>query len=327
MNPALREEERVRELRKDPVTQRWILVSTDYAKSGGDPCPFCPGKERNTPPEIYAIREPQSQPNGPGWWTRVVPDKYPFLIIQGELDRRAEGIYDTMNGVGAHELVIETPDHHLHWGTMEAEQLERIFLSYQQRLLDLRRDERFRFIMISKNFHFYTSLIEHPHSHIVALPVVPRGMDLEIEGTLRYYKLKERCIFCDMIREEQRTQKRIILESEHYIAFVPFASRYSFESWILPKVHQPDFGEKDQHMDDLAVLTRTLIAKIMKAKGDPPYSVVVHTTPNPPFYEERYHWHLEVRPRVYEGMGFEWGSGFFVTYTAPEEAATILRQG
>lgn len=315
----------MRELRKDPVTQRWVLICTDYAKSGGEPCPFCPGNEGMTPTEIYATREVGSQPNGPGWWTRVVPDKFPFLVIYGDLDRRAEGIYDLMNGVGAHELVIETPDHSGDWSTMEVAQLERVLWTYQERILDLRLDPRFRFVMISKNFHFYTSLVEHPHSHIVALPVVPRGIELEMRGSKEYYDLKERCIFCDMIREEKRANKRVIFESQHYISFIPFAPRYSFETLVLPKVHCPDYGEKGQNFDDLARLVRTLLARIKETKGSPPYSVILHTSPNPPFHQEIYHWHLEIRPRVYEGMGFEWGSGFFVTYTAPEEAAAVIR--
>ena len=317
----------MRELRRDPVTQRWVLICTDYLKlPPGDACPFCAGNEWMTPPEIYAIREPGSQPNRPGWWTRVVPDKYPFLIIEGELDRRAEGIYDLMNGVGAHELVIEGPDHRQQWDTMEERQLERVLYTYRERLIDLRLDTRFRYIMISKNFHFYTSLITHPHSHIIALPIIPRGIDLEIKGVLDYYQLKERCIFCDMIRQEMRDRKRLIMESDKFISFIPFASRYSFETWVLPKEHAPDFGG-EKNLEELARMIRGLLSKVARAKNNPPYSVILHSTPNPPFSQEMYHWHFEIRPRVYEGMGFEWGSGFFVTYTAPEEAAALLREG
>jgi UDPglucose--hexose-1-phosphate uridylyltransferase len=241
-------------LRKDPVTQRWVVISPSRAElpSPGPPvrppglpaeaCPFCPGNEAKAGMEIHVEREPGSALNGPGWWVRVVPDKYPILHIEGGLGKSAEGMYDSMNAIGAHEILVETPEHEQHWAAMEVLQLERVLRAYQQRSLDLRNDVRFRHVIWVKNHGLSTSLFHHPHSHIVASPFVPRAIEEELKGFGDYVRWKERCVLCDMVKQESSGGRRIILRESGVVVFAPFAPRFPYESWIVPTDHGHDFG-------------------------------------------------------------------------------------
>lgn len=314
------------ELRKEPILQRWVVVANQQETPPRNHCPFCPGGEGETPPEVFAVREKKTRPNTPGWQVRVIPEKYPFLRIEGELDKRALGMYDLMNGIGAHEIVIETPEHMQHWGTMVEAQIAEVFRAYRERMLDLRKDMRFKHIVIVKNHGPSLVAILHPHSHIVAFPVVPKQIDEELRGTFDYHRFHERCIYCDMIREETERGKRMILGTERFLAFAPFASRYPFEVWVIPKGHFPDFGQiGDPELSDLAGLIKKVFFSIKKALNDPPFTFVLHSTPLQEQFQSQYHWHFEIRPRVGSTTGFEWATGFFINTTPPEEATALLR--
>jgi UDPglucose--hexose-1-phosphate uridylyltransferase len=317
------------ELRKEPIARRWVVILARETKGPEDylvyrkphknlepvePCPFCPGNEGLTPEQILAI---DGGENGK-WAVRVVPSKY--------LDKRPEGMYDLMNAVGAHEIVIETPDHEGAFGKMGSDQIQRVLAAYRERSSDLARDIRFRQILILKNYPgvFYL----HPHSHVLALPVIPRGVDEEVGGTLDYFRRKERCIFCDIIKEEVTSGRRLILETPHFLSFCPFASRYPFEIWIIPKRHSPDFvSMRDEEMWDLTSLMGTIFGRLLRLLHDPPYSLAIHSSPvQEKYHRSEYHWHLEIRPRIGLSEGFEWATGFFVNPTPPELAATHLRK-
>ncbi|MBI2877732.1 MAG: DUF4921 family protein [Candidatus Tectomicrobia bacterium] len=322
------------ELRREPVLRRWVAISTPPDKEKKDVCPFCPGNEGETPGETFAVRETGSRENGPGWWVRAIPNKYPLFRLEGGLGKRAEGMYDLMNNFGAHEIVIETPQHQQTWPEMDPGQLERILQAYCKRSLSLRGDKRFRQILITKHhwgpqFRWdpsFDHLLHHPHSHIVAMPFIPARIEDEVKGILDYYQRKDRCLYCDVITQELRDQKRIILETDHFLTFAPYASRYPYEVWIIPKVHFPDFAAiGESQMADLSQMLRATYAKVHKAFEDAVISMVLHTTPLQEYYREEYHWHLELRPRLERPMGFEWGTGFFINYIAPEEAAAVLR--
>lgn len=319
-------QEGMSELRKEPVLQRWVVITKREETPPSDHCPFCPGSEGETPPEIFAIRERGTRPNAPGWRVRVVPDKYPFLRIEGELNKRAFGMYDLMDGIGAHEIVIETPEHVQHWGTMPDAQLEAVLRAYRERMLDLRKDVRFKQIIIAKNHGAAFAVLPHQHSHVVAFPMVPKRIDEELRGAFNYYQFHERCIYCDMIREEIKWGGRVILETEWFLAFAPFASRYPFEVWVAPKGHSPDFGQiGDPELWDLAGLMRKVFFSIKKALNDPFFSFALHSTSLQEQFRPQYHWHFEIRPRVGPAMGFEWATGLFINTTPPEEAAARLR--
>lgn len=322
------------ELRREPVLRRWVAISTSPSKGKKESCPFCPGSEGSTPPETFVLRETGSRENGPGWWVRVVPNQYPLFRLEGGLGKRAEGMYDMMNNFGAHEVVIETPEHLQTWPEMELGQLERILQAYCQRSLSLRGDNRFRQILITKHHwgpkHHWDPTLEHllhhPHSHIVAMPFIPARIEDEIRGLLEYQQRKERCIYCDIISQELRAQKRVILETDHFLTFAPYASRYPYETWVIPKGHFPDFAMlSGSQVADLSQVLRTIYTKMQKAFEEAMISMVLHTTPLQDFYREEYHWHIELRVRLARPMGFEWGTGFFINYVAPEEAASLLR--
>ncbi len=323
------------ELRREPISRMWVVVTNDHPKGPEDylpfkppyrpqepegPCPFCPGNEGMTPPETFSLSRHEG-----GWSVRVIPNKFPFFHIEGDYDRRPEGMYDLMEAIGAHEIVVESPEHDQGLATMEPKQIEKILLAYQERLIDLERDQRFKQFLILKNYPGIFN--RHPHSHIMAMPVIPKRIDEEILGTLDYYQRKERCIFCDILKEEISTKKRVILETVHFLIFSPFASRYPFEAWIVPKAHCPDFHRiNEEEMTDLSIGIQSLFHSFFKLLSDPPYSLTFHMSPvQSRFHRPEYHWHIETRLRIGLREGFEWGTGFFVNPTPPEVAANFLR--
>lgn len=325
-------------LRKDPVTQRWIVihpgraevpVATLTPQTPGLPreaCPFCPGNEAKAGPEIYVEREPGSSSNGPGWWVRVVADKYPFLHIEGGLEKSAEGMYDSMNAIGAHEILVETPEHEQHWGMLEVLQLDRVVRACQQRSLDLRNDLRFRHLIWVKNHGLATSLFQHQHSHVVATPFVPRAIDEELKGFSDYSRWRDRCVLCDVVKEEQSVGRRIILKVGGVVAFAPFASRFPYECWIVPTLHAHDFGlTTGGVLRDVARALHETIRRLRRVLDDPPYSLVLHSSPLGEFAREDYHWHLELVPRPLQLLGLEWATGIYINSIPPEVAAERLR--
>ena len=327
------------ELRRDPVIGRWVIISTERGRRPSDFsravvtanngfCPFCPGNEEKTPPEVYAVRENASAPNQPGWRVRVVSNKFPALQIEGELNRRAEGIYDMMNGVGAHEVIIESPEHQVELSAQPIEQINLVLAAYRARMIDLSRDKRFRYMQIFKNHgEAAGASLEHAHTQLVATPIVPRRILEELSGCEQHFRMKERCIFCDIIDQEMTVGKRIIAENAEFLAIEPFAPRFPFETWILPKAHQPNF-EQAYHGDFLAlarILKETLL-RLHLALGAPPYNFVIHTAPcNEPEGPHQFHWHFEIMPKLTKVAGFEWGTGFYINPTPPEDAAAYLR--
>ena len=326
------------QLRKDPVVDRWVIVASERARRlrmvrepearEAGPCPFCPGNEDKTPPEIAAFRPPDSAPNSSGWWTRVVPNKYPALQIEGELDKAGEGIYDVMNGIGAHEVIIESPQHDDQVKALDEKQFGEILWMYKERSLDLKQDDRFRYILIFKNRgRVAGASLSHPHSQLIATPVVPKRVVEELRGARSYFRLKERCVFCDIVREEINYGGRTVVASDGFVAFVPFAPRFPFEVWLTPRKHRSAFEQitRDE-VDDLAHVLRETLLRLSRALAEPPYNYMLHTSPCRESDNEYYHWHIEITPRLLEVTGFEWGTGFYVNPTAPEDAASYLRE-
>jgi len=325
-------------LRKDPVTQRWVVISPERADLPApgpvsrptalppEACPFCPGNESQTGAEIYVEREAGTAANRPGWSVRVVADRYPIFRIEGGLEKHAEGMYDSMNAVGAHEILIETADHARHWADVEAVHLDRLLRVCQQRCLDLRNDLRFRQVMWVKNYGLPASVFQHPHSHIMASPFVPRVIEEELKGFGDYARWKERCVVCDMVKQEQRDGRRILLREEGVLAFAPFASRFPFECWIVPVDHAHDFGSAPSGVRrDLARLLPRVLGGLREVLQDPPFTLVLHSSPLAEFAREEYHWHLEVVPHPPHLLGPEWGTGILINPVPPELAAERLR--
>jgi UDPglucose--hexose-1-phosphate uridylyltransferase len=325
------------ELRKDPVTSRWVIVSTERGKRpsdfGAEPereragfCPFCPGNEDKTPPEVLAYR-PHGVPNGPGWQVRVVPNKFPALQIEGDLNRQGEGMYDKMNGVGAHEVIIETPEHGETLAGMAEQRVEDILWACHDRVLDLKKDERFRYILLFKNHgRAAGASLAHPHSQLIATPIIPKRVREELNGAREYYDYKERCVFCDIARQELSQGLRIISENDDFVAIAPYAARFPFETWILPRAHDPFFEDAQKHeYVSLSRLLRDVLLRFEKVLANPPYNLIIHNSPLREADGRAYHWHIELMPKLTHVAGFEWGSGFYINPTPPEEAAKYLR--
>ena len=327
------------ELRKDPVTGRWVIISTDRRKRPndfriehaeiirGEFCPFCTGREDMTPPEVLAYRQNGGGPNSSDWDLRVVPNKFPALQVEGNLDREGEGLFDRMNGIGAHEVVIETPNHDKTLARMSEPEIERVLWACRERVLDLKQDKRFRYILIFKNHGAAAgATLEHGHSQLIALPIVPGFVREEIDGARRHFQSKERCVFCDIIRQETAAGVRVIQENADVVAIVPYAPRFPFETWVLPRHHGARFEEAPRQVyESLARMLKSVLTRFDKVLENPPYNLVIHSSP---FYEdvgEFYHWHVELMPKLTRTAGFEWGTGFYINPTAPEEAAEVLR--
>src|SRR5437660_3484201 len=326
------------ELRKDPIVGRWVIIATDRAKRPFAPknepipgasayCPFCEGHEDKTPHEILAYRERQTRPDDRGWRVRVVPNKFPALQIEGDLNKRGEGIYDKMNGVGAHEVIIECPFHEITMTNLSEDNIREVLWVYRDRLVDLKKDPRLVYGMLFKNVGGAAGAsLEHSHSQLIVTPIVPVSVWEEMTGSLEFYNYRGRCIFCDMVQQELSVEKRIVLDSTHFTAFCPYASRFPFETWIVPKAHSSHFENIPKPgVDDLGHVLRQVLNKLELALDNPAYNYIIHTAPFDHTELPHYHWHIEVIPRLTKVAGFEWGSGFYINPVPPEDAAGFLR--
>jgi UDPglucose--hexose-1-phosphate uridylyltransferase len=316
-----------------------VIISTERARRPSDfvpapagrregtICMFCPGREASTPDEITALRPNGGRPNSPGWTLRVVPNKFPALRIEGELGPTGEGLYDRMHGVGAHEVIIETPSHDAPLWALSDEQVADILRAYRDRMRDLRHDPRLEYVMVFKNHgEAAGASLEHPHSQLIATPIVPIMVEEELEGGLTHLRIKKRCIWCDVVRQERRTGTRLILEGPGVVALAPFAPRVPFETWILPRAHESSFEESpDDALAHVARLLKEVLRRMGRVLGDPPYNFMLHSAPLRTAHLEHFHWHMEIIPKLTRVAGFEWGTGFFINPTPPEEAAMYLR--
>ena len=318
---------------------RWVIISAERGQRptafGPDPvrpraasCVFCPGQENLTPPEILAGRPSGSRPNGPGWSYRVVPNKFPALRIEGDLEPAGEGAYDWMNGVGAHEVVIESAQHDATLATMPPDAVADVLLACRERVLDLKKDPRFEYVLIFKNHGDAAgATMEHSHSQLIATPIIPIMVSEELAGAAKYYAIKERCVWCDVVRQERRSRRRLIVEAAGFVALAPFAPRFPFETWLLPASHRAAYEESGvDELRALAGVLRGLLRRMNQVLNDPPFNFMLHTAPLRTPELEHFHWHLEIIPKLTRVAGFEWGSGFFINPVAPEDAATSLRE-
>ena len=328
------------ELRKDPVLSRWIIIAkerskrpTDFAveefKSKGGFCPLCPGHEKTTPNEVLVFgRDIGAPANSTGWKLRVVPNKYPALVIEGELDKQGEGLYDRMNGIGAHEVVIESPNHEDRFSDLPQDNIYLVLLAYRERIRDLSQDDRFRYVMIFKNHGMAAGAsLEHSHSQLVALPILPRMVTSELDGSLNYFKYKDRCIYCDIIRQEIKQDVRLVCQNDHFVTLSPFAPRTPFELWILPKKHNSSYADLDEKsMYSLAAIFSETLRRLDGCIPGVPYNFVLHTQPLRSKALEYYHWHFEIVPKLTSIAGFEWGSGFYINSMPPEDTCRYMKE-
>jgi UDPglucose--hexose-1-phosphate uridylyltransferase len=237
-------------------------------------------------------------------------------------------MFDRMNGIGAHEVIIETPNHLETLATMPVKRVEDVLWAFRDRILDLKQDRRFKYIMVFKNHgEAAGASLDHPHSQLIALPILPKQVAEELEGSRRYFANKERCIYCDIIRQESEARIRIAAENQDFVTLAPYAPRYPFETWILPRRHESAFeNSPSSFYENLAKMLRTMLNKAVQVLDDPAYNLVLHTSPIQENTNDYYHWHLEIIPKLTKTAGFEWGTGFYINPTPPEEAARFLRE-
>jgi len=327
------------EIRRDLVKNNWVAIAEDMAlkphefpinKRGIETtgihifCPFCEGNESSTPPEIMACREGTSQPDTPGWSVRVIPNKFSAFHLEGVLEKTHSGIYSNYNGVGRQEVIIETPQHGIDLHDYDQERITMVIRVLRDRYNDLSQDERIKYIQVYKNRGIFAGAsLEHSHSQVMGLPFVPRGNS----GVAEYYKKNGKCLLCDIIAQEKQSGVRLVYESDHFLLICPYASRFSYETWVIPKQHCEHFGALNEaEITDLAMICRKYTRVMIESLQNPAYNFVLNTAPVNLPYQPGYHWYMEVTPRLLVTAGVDIATGMFMNPVAPELAANLFRE-
>jgi len=321
------------ELRKDPVSTRWVLMRYDYSPSNGHrTCPFCPGTEAQTPPEIAAYRPEGHSGNGAGWLVRVIPELAPLFQIEGNINREGAGMFDRVGGRGASEIIVEHPDHGAAWDTMPGGDLERVLWMYRDRIIDLYRDLQIRSALILRRERTPSHPVTHPFSRVLASPIIFDDLRYELSSARQHFQYKNRCLFCDIVRQERQDGVRVIEESKHFIVYNPYGSPRPYETWILPLGHRHRYQDvSTDQVADLARILQQTFRRLHAIQPDVPLELTLHSAPNEGMrirdddwqsLADDFHWHLEVFPRlsVSDRLG-----GFAVNSVLPEAAAQRLR--
>ncbi|MGZ5453848.1 MAG: galactose-1-phosphate uridylyltransferase [Candidatus Aminicenantales bacterium] len=338
------------ELRKDLISGRWVIIATERSKRPDDfrphgavapaPeaagfCPFCEGNEGKTPPEVFALRAAGTAPDSPGWTVRVVPNKFPALNPGPPPPRATRGVYQSMEGRGIHEVVIENPNHAFELADLPVSHVRYVLGVFQKRILAIERGFHYQYVQVFKNKGKEAGAsLSHPHSQIVATPIIPKRVKEEMYGADRLFRIFKECGFCRILREEEAAGSRLIARNAQFTAFAPYASRFPFEMTIYPKRHSAFFTEvREDELLTLAEILKHVLTRLKETVGDPPFNLVLHQAPNPssslkkwPDIELRSHWHLEIIPILTKVAGFEWGTGFYINPVPPETGAQFLRQ-
>ncbi len=332
------------ELRRDALLRHWVIFCPErvtrpleFHEEGirlQEVDAFLPGHELLTPPEVYAIGDPGRAPNTPGWRVRVVPNRYPALRVEGQLEATACGHNDCLTGIGAHEVVVETPDPNKELHQQSPQGVYEVLLAYRARMLDLTRDLRMRYIVAFKNVGpLGGASLKHPHSQIMGLPVVPPVFIHELNNAREYYLRHDRNYFDDLIRQELSQDLRVVIENRDFVVLCPYASRFSFEMWVVPRRQSSDYRSvQDYELTTCAEALRQALGKLHRTIKNPSYNLVLYTAPlrampgqAESLWESCYRWHFKIMPRLSGIAGLELGTGVFMNPILPEEAARHLR--
>ncbi|MDO8446187.1 MAG: galactose-1-phosphate uridylyltransferase [Deltaproteobacteria bacterium] len=324
------------ELRLNLITREWVIIAKERAKRPeefritserralpqfSETCPFCPGNEGRTPPETYSLRDEN------GWSVRVTPNKFAALSYKGERKRENGGIKRTLSGVGIHEVIVETPSHNMTTALLPLNQVENILRVYRERFVEAYKDPRVEHVIIFKNQgeRAGTSL-EHPHSQLVGTPVTPIQVRMRVDEAIRFFDDTGDCLMCKTLKDELQEGTRIIMETEHFVAFIPYAALSPFHTWIFPRRHNPSFaGITDEEINDLARIMKTTLGKVYYGLDNPDFNYTIRSMRPISGNIEFFHWYLSIVPRVYQTSGFEMGSGMYINMALPEASAEFLR--
>lgn len=331
------------ELRYDLVSKDWVVIATGRAKRpemfkkeksakesvSKSQCPFCNIDKQEKPTLIFDHGKKVPLENGiPKTWTVVsIPNKYPAFSKSDSFNERHEGIYRIIDGVGFHEVLV-TKDHEKQLGQLSIEEIKEVINAYQERYLDLMNEKLISYVSIFQNHGKEAGAsVTHPHSQIIAIPLIDPDLQSSLNGSESYFKEYKRCVHCDMLKEDIKDGRRVVFENEEFVVVVPFASKVSFETRIYPKVHHAYFeritnGQKDCFAEAL----KEALSRLYKALNDPAYNFFIHTAPCDGKDYNHYHWHLEILPKTQIWAGFELGAGIEISTIEPEKAAEYLRQ-
>ncbi|MCK5214621.1 MAG: galactose-1-phosphate uridylyltransferase [Candidatus Omnitrophica bacterium] len=329
------------ELRKDPVIGRWVIIATERARRPGnfvdpqknyfvdeEPCPFC----HNADQEIYSIKGDDGQ-----WKVKVVASAQPLVKKEVQFNRHGHGLYDVVNSYGVNEIVIETPEHITNMADLDIHQIQHVIEAYKIRFKDIAKEPDLQYALAFKNYGWAAGgrRIGHSRSQIIATSINPLRVKEKLKGAKRHFDYHDRCLYCDLIRQEMSSGKRVVAETEHFIAITPFAPRFPFELTILPKEHHCDFSQGIVgHEEDLAKILKDILSRIKVGLEDPAYNYIIQTAPFNRLkrgdrwqtIKQDYHWHIEVLPRLSLAAGFEKGTGFYICPIPPEDTAEFLRE-
>ncbi len=324
------------EIRKHPFLDRWVIISSERGKrpgftkfpkliKKGGPCPFCEGQESKTPPEIYAVR-PKGKPNSAGWKVRVIPNKYPVLKPEDPIHEETHGIYTKVAGHGYHEVIVETADHHKDLHELSIDHIGFVIKTFRLRFNMLKKDRSIKSIQLFKNHGLMGGAsLEHTHCQLIALPIVSKKYFEEERYAKSYHQETGRCISCDMIAQEIREKERLVYENDDFIAFCPYAPRFAFETWIIPKRHESHFENLgDELVGALADCLKATLLKLQNYLDEHAYNFMIYTSPVNVGDQEFYHWRMEITPQRTPIAGFERGAGFYTNAVSPETAAEML---
>ncbi len=329
------------ELRYDLTTREWVIIAPERAKrpqqaqksrradrlpDWDESCPFCPGNESQTPPEVFRL--PLSD-EASAWEVRVIPNRFAVLMPNGDITRREDGhFFRKMDGVGAHEVIIETPSHNTPTALMSYEQVEKVLIAYQERYNALKKNRQFKFITIFKNHGQAsgTSLI-HPHSQLVATPILAPYYHRRLDVAVDYYAVSGSCLYCELLAEELEKGERIVAQTREFVVLHPYASRAPWETWIIPKRHCASFSLfPNEHLAELARVLKDTLLCLYRGLDNPAFNYMVNTTNTEDEENPYYHWHIRIVPRLNLIAGFEMGSGIYISTALPEETASHMRE-
>jgi UDPglucose--hexose-1-phosphate uridylyltransferase len=325
------------ELRRDPITGRTVIIAperlaglrpwtpTPARAIDDDLCPFCPGHEHLTGHELF-VSTGGDGPSAPRWRVRVVPNRLPALRVESHYSEPADGLLQALGGLGAHEVIIESPEHRAEWWSMSIDDIRLVLWAWRERMRDLRRDVRLKSFVVAKNVGAAAgAAFDHPHSQLLALPFVPLHLDDELVGARARYERTSRCVFCALVDQELERPLRIVGRDEHAVAIAPFASRVPFEAWVLPRAHVASYEDtSDADLAHVAARLRDVVRRVAAVLRWPPLSVLLHTAPAGE--SASYHWHLEIVPRLTAVHGLAWDGGIHINPVSPEEATRVLRE-
>jgi len=328
------------EFRQNLVSGEWVIIAADRAQRPHDwkkdeveardvtalpahkeSCPFCTDNEGLTPPEEFRL------PNEGPWQTRVVPNKFGALKKDAPLSTQTNDFHRAQAGVGIHEVIVEHPRHNICLALMTTEEVTTLITTYRYRILAAYTDPRIQYVILFKNHGVAAGTsLEHPHSQLIGMPLIPHDISLRLKNARRYYADHGACLFCTILQKELEQHVRIVHETDHFVSFVPYAASAPYHLWIFPRRHSSLFVSlTEDETSDLASNLKTTLMKLYVGLNNPDYNFMIRTVPAQENETPYFHWYMSIIPRMTTPAGFEIGSGMYINSSLPEASADFLR--